>query len=716
MKKYIYILFFLLVTTTASAQNFQPRECTEGEIPSSSRSKYYREAQRFLEDYYYQLQGSVGSSENKNVVLEDVIADRNKISFKTEFSLSLPDNLVFCSPAQYLIEFEKEYMDTVDDIEFVVDNIHQGKIMMYSLISCYIPMEYDLTLMQEDKVIFKRRCLMHVCFPSAIASNRVKVLQVEPIKDIIAYSPISTTSHEKLYRQAEQWYELGLNYKNGKNAFEVDYHKAYSLLKSAMDYAEQYKEDPFYKESYDKIHAEFLDVRMKLDKTPEKLMERLRADSSNPYMMQVVEHKLYDSESRYTKRYQATLVEHIKEINSESPAIREKGWEGLNNLAEYGLPQAMVKVAANHYEKGDFRKAYQMYAAAAMGNLPDAYNGLGDCYFYGKHVNQDYSQAIMLYTQAAKMDRTITRLELARCYERGLGVEKSDSLAVLYYQNVAEAGNAEAMARVGEYYHKGELVQKDHARAAHWFELAAAKGNLSSMDYLGSYYYKGIHYVKNIPLGVEWYTKAAEQGYLYSQFALGIHYYDSKDYSKALAWFLKAAHQGHLPSMNLVGYLYREQKTEEGYRESFKWWSKAAEHGYASAQHNLGWNYYNGKGVAQSKATAIKLWLKAAKNLDMAIKTLEDIKREFKSKRMGIVTKANECSGIVYGANNQPLADAFVYVDGTNIVAVTDILGRFFIENLKDGDVIRFEKLNETITKVTHKQLGVQCPWKFEWN
>lgn len=61
MKKYIYILFFLLVTTTASAQNFQPRECTEGEIPSSSRSKYYREAQRFLEDYYYQLQGSVGS-------------------------------------------------------------------------------------------------------------------------------------------------------------------------------------------------------------------------------------------------------------------------------------------------------------------------------------------------------------------------------------------------------------------------------------------------------------------------------------------------------------------------------------------------------------------------------------------------------------------------------------------------------------------------------
>lgn len=716
MKKYIYILFFLLVTTTASAQNFQPRECTEGEIPSSSRSKYYREAQRFLEDYYYQLQGSVGSSENKNVVLEDVIADRNKISFKTEFSLSLPDNLVFCSPAQYLIEFEKEYMDTVDDIEFVVDNIHQGKIMMYSLISCYIPMEYDLTLMQEDKVIFKRRCLMHVCFPSAIASNRVKVLQVEPIKDIFAYSPISTTSHEKLYRQAEQWYELGLNYKNGKNAFEVDYNKAYSLLKSAMDYAEQYKEDPFYKESYDKILAEFTDVRMKLDKTPEKLMERLRADSSNPYMMQVVEHKLYDSDSRYSKRYQNTLVEHVKEINSESPAIRKKGWEGLYNLAEYGLPRAMVIVAGKHYEKGDYRKAYQMYAAAAMGDLPDAYNGLGDCYFYGKHVNQDYSQAAMLYTQAAKIDRTKIRYELARCYERGLGVEKSDSQALLYYQGLAEAGNAEAMALIGEYYHKGELVQKDQARAAYWFALAAAKGNLMSMNYLGSYYYKGIHYVKNIPLGLEWYTKAAEQGYLESQLALGMHYYDNKDYGMAFVWFLKAAQQGHLFSMNLVGVLYRKQETEEGYRESFKWLSKAAEHGVSDALVNLGWNYYDGKGVAQSKATAVKLWLKAAKELDTAVKSLENVKREYRRKRMGLVTKANECSGIVYGSNNQPLADAFVYVDGTNIFAVTDMLGRFFIEGLKDGDVIRIEKLNASITHVKHKQLGENCPWKFEWN
>ena len=189
MKRILYILLLTLLNVSlAMAQSFKVRECTEDEIPSSKRADYYKEAHRIIENHYMLLLESVGDVENREVIIEQMISDKRASTLKTEFLLTQDNNLSFCSPQQYFTRFEYIYKDLVDKVNFKVDNFRDGKIMMNSLISCFIPIEYDLTLMNGDQVLFKRRCQMHCLFPRATASKLVKVMQVKPVKDLIGCS------------------------------------------------------------------------------------------------------------------------------------------------------------------------------------------------------------------------------------------------------------------------------------------------------------------------------------------------------------------------------------------------------------------------------------------------------------------------------------------------------------------------------------------------
>ena len=186
MKRILLLLLLLLFNVALSmAQSFTVRECFESEIPSVKRAEYYKEAHRIIENHYMLLLESVGDAENRDVIIEQMISDKRTCALKTEFLLTQDNNLSFCSPQQYYTRFEYIYKNLVDKVNFKVDNFKDGKIMMNSLVSCYIPVEYNLTLMEEDKILFQRRCRMYCLFPRATASKLVKVMQVEPVKDII---------------------------------------------------------------------------------------------------------------------------------------------------------------------------------------------------------------------------------------------------------------------------------------------------------------------------------------------------------------------------------------------------------------------------------------------------------------------------------------------------------------------------------------------------
>ena len=185
MKRTLYTILLLMLSIEIFAQNY-PHECTETEIPVSKRERYFSEVRQFLNNYYMQILDL-----NNNVVqdgfIESNFADRQSVSFSSEF---VPDinNLSWLSPKQYLLELVRTTSGyDNDELYFQVDNISCNKIIMKTSVSCYVPATYDLTLSCNDKILFKRRCMAYCLFDNIMNYLDVKIMQVEPLHDIIAF-------------------------------------------------------------------------------------------------------------------------------------------------------------------------------------------------------------------------------------------------------------------------------------------------------------------------------------------------------------------------------------------------------------------------------------------------------------------------------------------------------------------------------------------------
>ena len=188
MKRLLYIVILFMTATNILAQSFKVRECTEAELPRSKRDRYFIQTTQFLNNYYMHLLNL-----EDNIILENfvrlVYSDKDAATLIPEFNRNGISS-VRMTPKQYLLELKKMLsgLDR-DELDFKVNNVTPGKILMNSLVSCYIPIEYDLTLMEGDKILFKRRCLMHGYFEDIRNYMDVKLKQIEPIKDVIVYEP-----------------------------------------------------------------------------------------------------------------------------------------------------------------------------------------------------------------------------------------------------------------------------------------------------------------------------------------------------------------------------------------------------------------------------------------------------------------------------------------------------------------------------------------------
>ena len=188
MKRILHTILMLLVASVTFAQSY-PRKCTEEDIPSSERQRYYDEAKKHVTNYYLQIPAAIGDLDNREVLIDAIMAT-GQSSLKPEFLLDGIKGLTPISPDQYFSKLDTQYKDMVDEMEFQVSNISLGDIMMKTGVSCYIPVEYDLALMTGDKTLFKRKCRMYCLFPRLAASKLIKTMQVEPVKEILAYQPL----------------------------------------------------------------------------------------------------------------------------------------------------------------------------------------------------------------------------------------------------------------------------------------------------------------------------------------------------------------------------------------------------------------------------------------------------------------------------------------------------------------------------------------------
>ena len=134
------------------------------------------------------------------------------------------------------------------------------------------------------------------------------------------------------------------------------------------------------------------------------------------------------------------------------------------------------KSAMKAYEKGDYTFALNELKLLAKIGHAKAQHFLGDIFYKGKSINQDYKSAIKWYTLSAEQDNEISQYNLGIMYSFGLGVVPDYLKALKFYMLSSEQGYALAQYNLGRLYYLGNGVKENLVYAHMWFDLATLNG------------------------------------------------------------------------------------------------------------------------------------------------------------------------------------------------------------------------------------------------
>ena len=111
--------------------------------------------------------------------------------------------------------------------------------------------------------------------------------------------------------------------------------------------------------------------------------------------------------------------------------------------------------------------------SARDGNA-QAQSDLGNMYFEGRGVPQNYAEGVKWYRLAAEQGNANAQDNLGVCYATGRGVFQNFSEAVKWFTMAAEQGSANAQYNLGFAYERGDGVPQNYKTAYIWFALSAA--------------------------------------------------------------------------------------------------------------------------------------------------------------------------------------------------------------------------------------------------
>ncbi len=88
---------------------------------------------------------------------------------------------------------------------------------------------------------------------------------------------------------------------------------------------------------------------------------------------------------------------------------------------------------------------------------------------------KDYQTAARLYRELAEQGDVEAQTKIGQMYYRGMGVPENYAEAAKWYRKAAEQGDAGAQGSLGMMYFSGEGVPQDFVLAYKWFILAQAQ-------------------------------------------------------------------------------------------------------------------------------------------------------------------------------------------------------------------------------------------------
>ena len=122
-------------------------------------------------------------------------------------------------------------------------------------------------------------------------------------------------------------------------------------------------------------------------------------------------------------------------------------------------------------------EALQVLRDRAAQGLPDAQISLGEIYFAGSGVAQDYAEAAKWFRLAAKQGFPDTTPEIALgvMYADGKGVPKDATESLKWYLRAAEKGDPHGQLSVGTSYLMGRGTAVNYLEAYKWLTLCGSE-------------------------------------------------------------------------------------------------------------------------------------------------------------------------------------------------------------------------------------------------
>lgn len=269
----------------------------------------------------------------------------------------------------------------------------------------------------------------------------------------------------------------------------------------------------------------------------------------------------------------------------------------------------------------------------AQGGDNDACFNLGECFFYGRGVKQDYSKAVKWYIQSSDRGDCSSQKKLADCYYLGQGTERNVQLAAKRYEQAAEQGDYESQrALIRCYAIGGRNLPANQQRAEYYSKRygipiedgtpdglmkMAQDGDPESQFKLGNMYLRGTGIEQDYEKAIYWLKMAAQQGHPAARYNVACCYYSGlgvkEDKITAVNMFREAAEHGDLDALNnLAGCYMLGQGTEKDQSKGAECYRKAAEGGHPKAQYNYGECFFKGMGVIRDTLQAVKWYKEAA--------------------------------------------------------------------------------------------------------
>jgi len=145
----------------------------------------------------------------------------------------------------------------------------------------------------------------------------------------------------------------------------------------------------------------------------------------------------------------------------------------FKRVSDMGFPKGIWNLARCYYRgygvEQDKNRAFELFRKSADLGYADAQSTMGMLYFRGI-LEKDYALAVYWFRKAVKNEKRdeYGNYGLGECYYYGYGVKQNYKKAFMYYSIAAEQDNVNAMLQLAECFRLGQGTEINYAKCFYW--------------------------------------------------------------------------------------------------------------------------------------------------------------------------------------------------------------------------------------------------------